>query len=68
LPESLELMHESSTIPVRSLKVAGADFDKIKNNSNKLSIDVRDLPRGTYYLHVGYADKKKPDMHRILLE
>ncbi len=68
LPELLELMHESSTIPVRTLKVAGADFDGIKNNSNKLSIDVRDLPRGTYYLHVGYADKKKPDMHRVLLE
>jgi serine protease len=68
LPESLELMHESSTIPVRTLKIAGADFDKIKNNSNKLSIDVRDLPRGTYYLHVGYGDKKKPDRHRVLLE
>ena len=68
LPAFLELMHESSTIPVRTLKVPRADFDNIKNNSNKLSIDVRDLPRGTYYLHVGYGDKKKPDMHRILLE
>lgn len=68
LPETLELMHETSTLPVRSLTVNKSDFGDIKNRQNKLSLNVRDLPRGIYYLHVGYGDKKKPNTHRVVLK
>jgi hypothetical protein len=68
LPQHIELLHESSTIPVRSLKVSQSDFDKIKSDRNKLSFDVRDLPRVIYYLHVSYGEKKKPQVHRVVLE
>lgn len=68
LPQHIELMHESSTIPVRSLKVNQSDFEKIKSDKNTLSFNVRDLPRGIYYLRVGYGDKNKPHIHRVILE
>ncbi len=68
IPNHLELFHESSTIPVRTKKVSTSDFESIKNNNNRLSIEVKDLPRGIYYLHVNYNEKKSPDRHRILLE
>ncbi len=67
MPERLELLHESSTIPVRTLKIAESYFESIKNDGNKLSINVSDLPRGTYYLHVDYGGKKEQNRHRVLL-
>lgn len=68
IPEYIELLHENSTIPVRTLKVAESDFQNIKRNNNKLSLNVSDLPRGTYYLHVSYGDRKEPNTHRVLLK
>ncbi len=68
IPNDLELFHESSTISVRTKKVSTSDFESIKNNNNRLSMEVKDLPRGIYYLHVNYNEKKNPDRHRILLE
>lgn len=68
IPNHLELFHESSTIPVRTKKVSASDFEGINNNNNRLSMEVKDLPRGIYYLHVNYNEKKSPERHRILLE
>jgi hypothetical protein len=59
LPEKIELLHESSTIPVQVLKITKSEFDKIKNSGNKLFMNVANLARGTYYLHVSYAKCKE---------
>lgn len=68
LPELVELMSENSTTPIKSLSTTSSSFESVKNNNNKLSIPVSDLPRGTYYLHVSYGNKKNPDKHRVVLE
>ncbi len=68
LPELVELMSENSTTPIRSISTTTSNFESVKNNDNKLSIPVSDLPRGTYYLHVSYGGQKKPDKHRVVLK
>lgn len=68
LPELVELMSENSTTPIRSISKTSTNFESVKNNNNKLSIPVSDLPRGTYYLHVSYGNKKKPEKHRVVLK
>jgi hypothetical protein len=68
IPEYVELMNENSTIPVRSIKVTERDYEAIKNDGSRLSLEARDLPRGIYYLHVSYGDKQKPNTHRVILK
>jgi serine protease len=68
LPELVELLSENSTTPIRSLSATTSNFESVKNNNNKLSIPVSDLPRGTYFLHVSYGGKKNPDKHRVVLK
>lgn len=38
----------------------------LKKGENSSTIDVSDLPRGTYYLHLTYSDNKV-DKTRIIL-
>lgn len=70
LPEEIELLSETSTKPVRAVKVKDV-FDKNQfKDGKKIQFDVRDLPRGTYYLWVtDKRNKEKPtETVRIILE
>ena len=69
LPASIELLGEKSTKALRSIDV-GSAFDKKQLTGNKIELDVKDLPRGTYYLHLKYpqtSGEVKTDQVRILL-
>lgn len=70
LPGQIELYNESSTKLVKSILVQNAYNNNAFKYGNKVELDVKDLPRGTYYLHVipdKSADQKIEKM-RILLE
>lgn len=70
LPERVELLSEKSTKPIKSVDVQEAFASKSLQGGNKISFDVKGLPRGIYYLHIiNSKDKgKELDAVRILLE
>ncbi|WP_138479953.1 S8 family serine peptidase [Dyadobacter bucti] len=66
LPERVELLSEKSSIPVRSILTKNVKLMK----NNILKINVKELPRGTYYLHI-FEDSgrgEKVQKIRILLK
>ncbi len=66
LPKTINLFSDKSTIPVKEIVVEEA-YRKQLISDNKLMIDVSELSRGVYFLHVSYGDKKEKEIHRILL-
>jgi hypothetical protein len=69
LPYEVKLYSEKSTISVKNFLVQEMHLQN-KLNNKKLEIEVSELPRGIYYLHV-IKDKEKKglfDSHRIILE
>lgn len=70
IPVQIALFSEKSTEPVRN--VAAVDFFKRKafKDKNKIEIDVKDLPRGNYYLHVKHAKllNKGTEKIRVILD
>ncbi len=70
LPDQIELLSEKSTKAVRSANL-GEQFDqKAFQDSKRVEFDVRDLPRGTYYLHIKNSRRKgqEVDIIRVLLQ
>jgi bacillolysin len=70
MPEELVLYSEKSGGAVRSVSVREVFEKKAFKDGNKIEINVKDLPRGTYYLHVipGKASSQKTERIRILLK
>jgi predicted Zn-dependent protease len=70
LPEQLTLVSEKSAKPVRSIKVSEVFASKGFKDGNKVELLTKDLPRGTYYLHIlSPRLKDKPlEVVRILLQ
>ncbi len=70
LPDEILLLSEHSTKAVRVVAVQEVFERQAMENGNTLKIDVRDLPRGIYYLHIknNRRQDKKVDIIRILLE
>lgn len=70
LPEQIILYSEKSTAPVRSVLVKDTYNQGAFKNGNTIELQVKDLPRGNYYLHVvpGKDSEQKADKIRILLE
>lgn len=52
LPDQIELFSEKSTKAVRFANLSEQFEQKTFQDSKKTGSDVRDLPRGTYYLHI----------------
>ncbi len=52
LPVQIELYSESSLKVVKSISIAQVYNEKLFVEGNVLAIDVRDLPRGIYYLRI----------------
>ncbi|WP_461117878.1 hypothetical protein [Spirosoma jeollabukense] len=70
LPDRLELFREHATKPIQSIDVQDAYRSKALKQGNILEFTVKELPRGTYYLHVVNSRRKdkSTDSIRILLE
>lgn len=63
LPEQLELFSEKSTKAIRSVEVREVFENKSFKNNNAIEFDVKDLPRGIYYLHV--VDSKREEREKL---
>lgn len=70
LPDQIDLYNENSSQPIKSVSVQEEYNRNDFKNDNKIYIDVKSLPRGTYYLHVtsGKNSGQKIEKTRILLE
>lgn len=70
LPDEILLLSENSTNPIKTVNVQDSFSLKTFKNGNQVQFDVRDLPRGIYYLHIKNSRRqdKKVDIIRILLE
>ncbi len=70
LPERIELLSEKSTKPIKLIDVQEAFANKALQGGNKIGFNVKDLPRGTYYVHIINSRNKGKELDavRILLE
>ena len=70
LPEQIVLYSEKSTAPVKTVIVKDIYSQGTFKNGNTIELQVKDLPRGNYYLHLipGKDSDQKTDKIRILLE
>jgi len=69
LPEEIKLLNEKSTIPLKSISMEETFNSKMFKDGNKVVLDVSDLERGIYYLHIVHRDKKRDtEKIRILIE
>ncbi len=70
LPKTITLFHESSTKPELQIQIEEWYRKRADIEQNKLQLDLRDLPRGIYYLHIAPSEKsgKKTEKLKIILE
>ena len=66
IPVQLELLDEKVGKVMKIKKKDEKEESLLKKGENSSTIDVSDLPRGTYYLHLTYSDNKV-DKTRIIL-
>jgi hypothetical protein len=65
LPDYVSLYTENSTEYVKSISIKDVYERKAFEQGDKLNIDVNDLPRGIYYLHVIPNEESKQPTQRI---
>lgn len=70
LPDQIDLLSEKSTIPIKTVDVQEIYAQNGLLNGGRIEIDVKDLPRGVYYLHVKNSrrEENKLDAIRIVLK
>ncbi len=70
LPESIELFEEKSAKKVKSIDVKAAFDKQVLKSDGIFRIEVGDLPRGIYYLHINPKEesKQKVQIIRVSLE
>src|SRR5690606_12306806 len=67
LPNEVELFSEKTQKSV--YKISGSSLDEGLTREKTLQISVKDLPRGTYFLHVtANGEDKKKEIVQIVLE
>ncbi|WP_205748196.1 trypsin-like peptidase domain-containing protein [Dyadobacter luticola] len=64
LPEDISIYEEATGKIVKQVPIKDA-FNKKLIKENVLAIDVKDFPRGTYYLHVRPNKNNKKDIDKI---
>lgn len=69
-PSTLSLVSESSSKEVQTVNVEKAIANKQIGDDGKITLDVKNLPRGIYYLNTipNSSSKEKPSTMRIKLE
>lgn len=65
LPERLVLYNERSTKPIKIINIKDVYDRKAFRDGNKLDMDIRDLPRGTYYIHFTSPKQKAGEVDRV---
>lgn len=70
LPDEIILLSEASTKAIKTVNVQDAFYRKALKNGHQVQIEVKDLPRGTYYLHIKNSRRKNKEVDsiRLLLE
>jgi hypothetical protein len=71
LPDDLEIVSEKTMKPVRSVNVKETFKKGGFQNGNKINFDIKDLPRGIYYLKVVNPRREKEkqiEMVRLVFE
>ncbi|WP_342088070.1 M43 family zinc metalloprotease [Dyadobacter sp. OTU695] len=70
LPDEIVLLSEKSTKAVKSVNVQSVYKNNGLKNGKQIEINVKELPRGTYYLHVKNSRLKDKELEiiRILLQ
>lgn len=70
LPDEVQLLSEKSTKSVQTIIIKDVFDKKSFKDGNKIEFDVKNLPRGTYYLHVINHRKKNKEVDaiRVILE
>lgn len=70
LPDEIVLLSEKTGSAVKTIDVQDIYKRNTLKNGKQIEIEARDLPRGTYYLHIKNSKLKenKLDVIRILLE
>lgn len=70
LPEKVELYSEGSSKSIKTILIQDIYKNKAFKDGNKVELDVSNLPRGTYYLHVipGKGQNQQIEKTRILLK
>lgn len=68
LPEQIQLYSESSLTPIRNISLREVYHQNNFKNGNKIEVDMRGLPKGTYFLHVSRKEGKKVNVekHQLL--
>jgi Trypsin len=66
IPFQLDLLDEKFGKVMKSMKKSDKEESILKKEDNKISMDVSDLPRGTYYLHLTFGDKRIEKVKVIL--
>lgn len=65
LPEQLAIYSEHSTHPVKVISVRDIYNHKAFRDGNKVDVDVHNLPRGVYYIHLIGSKQKAGEAERI---
>lgn len=56
--QQLDLLDEKSSKVMKTMKKADKEDSLLKKDESSVTMDVADLSRGTYYLHLTFSDKK----------
>ncbi|MVM34999.1 hypothetical protein GO755_33535 [Spirosoma sp. HMF4905] len=68
LPDEIDLLPENSLIPVQVVNVKETYKNNKLGNNPSIQMNVKDIPRGIYYLHIYKQDQKTPvNRTRVIL-
>lgn len=69
IPDNIDLFDESKknvkSLDMKLKKAEGIKDSKISKSLGKIDLDVRDLPRGTYYLHLTFGANREKQIEQI---
>lgn len=66
IAQQLDLLDEKSSKVMKTMKKADKEDNLLKKDECSVTMDVADLPRGTYYLHLTFGDKRVEKVRIIL--
>jgi hypothetical protein len=69
IPDNIDLFDESKknvkSMDLKLKKAEGSKDPNVSKSLGKIDLDVRDLPRGTYYLHLTFGANREKQVEQI---